>query len=84
MTKNNFQYLHHFLLALTALLYTTSTSLELYNSKPQWQLLAFVFTSTYLVYRLAVNRPIISLQTFRITFQSKNNIFSKKIIYSNL
>ena len=43
MTKNNFQYLHHFLLALTALLYTTSTSLELYNSKPQWQLLAFVF-----------------------------------------
>ncbi len=73
MTKNNFQYLHHFLLALTALLYTTSTSLELYHNKPQWQLLTFVFTSTFLVYRLATNRPIISFQPFKITFQSKNN-----------
>ena len=77
MNKNNFQLFHHIMLALTAIFYAASTSLQLFNHWPSVPLILFLGAGTILAYRIATWRPLISLFPFQFGFQSGYN----KIIF---
>ncbi len=75
LAKNNFRIIHHCLLALTAVFYASTTSLQLFNSWPSWQLLLFLGSATLLAYRIAHWKPVIIRTPFQINLQGKHNKF---------
>ncbi len=75
ISKNNFRIIHHCLLALTAVFYASTTSLQLFNTWPSWQLLLFLGSATLLAYRIAHWKPVITRVPFQIKLQGKHNKF---------